>query len=472
MGEEVPTKIVVTPSTFTINPTETRQLTVTPAIYSYTWSSSNTAVATVSSTGLVRGMSGGTATISVKYRNKQGRATVTVQGSSPPPPDPPPSINGRGPNVNITCPLGAVSIPAGSSIQNAINANPTGTVFCLGTGMHSISAAILPKSGNQFYGQYGAILDGAGWAFTGDLQTGAFKAHNSSIIDVIIKNLVIQHMPMRAIHAFNGPDNWLVEYCNLNYNRQGFRIAANSQVKHCNIFYNKGDDTNPDTNYHGGAYQSYQSVNCLVDDNEMAFNGPTQKFFESTDITFTNNYIHDSDHAIWHDGCDGGVCRGNTISNCRVGLEFEISRSGILDSNIIQNCSQAAVFISCSYTVDTYGNNITNCLHGIQYFLDCSRINEPGHLFLPDLHDCSSHDNVITMNSSGTLASALSLLGSTCNPTQIALYTGGSKNLTFQSNRYFVPSLSSSIWQWGTANKNWTQWQALGRDTTGSLNLL
>ena len=92
-------------------------------------------------------------------------------------------------------------IAVGSSIQSAVNANPTGTTFGLASGVHSITAAITPKSGQTFVGQFGAILDGSGWA-TSDTTQGAFRAHNQDIDNVTIRNLVIRNMPIDAIHAF------------------------------------------------------------------------------------------------------------------------------------------------------------------------------------------------------------------------------------------------------------------------------
>jgi uncharacterized protein YjdB len=56
-----------------------------------TWSSSNTAIAGVNSTGLVTGVSAGSATITAASSGKSGTSSVTV--TSPPPPPPPPSGN-------------------------------------------------------------------------------------------------------------------------------------------------------------------------------------------------------------------------------------------------------------------------------------------------------------------------------------------------------------------------------------------
>ncbi|HST06894.1 MAG TPA: Ig-like domain-containing protein, partial [Gemmatimonadaceae bacterium] len=58
------------------------------------WSSSNTAVATVSDSGLVRGIAAGSAGIIAKHRTVSGSASLSVTASdsvTPPPPPPPPS---------------------------------------------------------------------------------------------------------------------------------------------------------------------------------------------------------------------------------------------------------------------------------------------------------------------------------------------------------------------------------------------
>jgi len=67
--------------------------------------------------------------------------------------------------------------------------------------MHAVTGAITPKTGDTFVGEYGAVLDGTRWT-TSDLTQAAFRSHNQDIDDVTIRNLVIQHMPQRGIHAF------------------------------------------------------------------------------------------------------------------------------------------------------------------------------------------------------------------------------------------------------------------------------
>jgi len=78
--------VTVTPSSATIQAGNTVQLTATskPAGATFTWSSSNQSVATVSATGLVTGVAAGTAMVSATASGKSGTSVITV--TAPPPP--------------------------------------------------------------------------------------------------------------------------------------------------------------------------------------------------------------------------------------------------------------------------------------------------------------------------------------------------------------------------------------------------
>lgn len=81
--------VTVSPSSGTIQVGGTLQLTATPKDQNgnalsgrtITWSSSNTSIATVTSSGLVRGVAAGTVTIRATSEGKTGQATITVQSS-------------------------------------------------------------------------------------------------------------------------------------------------------------------------------------------------------------------------------------------------------------------------------------------------------------------------------------------------------------------------------------------------------
>ena len=62
-------------------------------------------------------------------------------------------------------------VPAGSSVQAAIDSNPSGATLCLGTGVHRLARPLAPKAGQRLIGEPGAVLNGAARA-TSFSQTG------------------------------------------------------------------------------------------------------------------------------------------------------------------------------------------------------------------------------------------------------------------------------------------------------------
>lgn len=94
-GGQTPTvnSVTVAPATATLDPNSTQQLTATVSVTpstadkSVTWESSNTSVATVSTTGLVTAVAQGTATITAKSNldnTKSGSCAVTVNAPATP----------------------------------------------------------------------------------------------------------------------------------------------------------------------------------------------------------------------------------------------------------------------------------------------------------------------------------------------------------------------------------------------------
>jgi hypothetical protein len=58
--------------------------------------------------------------------------------------------------------------------------------------------------------------------------------------------------------------------------------------------------------------------------------------------------------------------------------------------------------------------------------------------------------------------------GVDCTAAQKLLYNGGSKNLTFTGNDYYVPTLAG-LWFYWDAYKTFAGWQALGQDAGGAV---
>ncbi len=81
-----PQSLTITPSSATLAPGETVQLTASNP--KATWSSANSAVAVVGASGLVTGLAGGEAAIKAQYKGEKGSATVTVTAAIEPPAEP------------------------------------------------------------------------------------------------------------------------------------------------------------------------------------------------------------------------------------------------------------------------------------------------------------------------------------------------------------------------------------------------
>ena len=127
--------ISVSPSSATVAIGATVQLTATAtppgSATSFTWASSNSAVATVSATGLVTGVASGSATISASAGGKSGTSAITVPASPPPP----------GAEVFVGAGDIAVCGSSGDEATSDLLVNISGTVFTLGDNAYSNGSA-------------------------------------------------------------------------------------------------------------------------------------------------------------------------------------------------------------------------------------------------------------------------------------------------------------------------------------------
>lgn len=412
--------------------------------------------------------SAGGKTLQVTNPDGQVSNLLTIQVAEAPTPPPPPTAgvcgqsdgtSACGPQASITCPVGAVAVAAGANIQTAVDGNPAGTTFCLGAGTHSRTSAITPKTGDIFYGAFGAILDGTSWS-TADNTQAAFRAHNQDIDNVTIKNLVIRNMPQKGVHAFRDfSSGWIIDHCEIYNNIDGVSLGPGFTVQYSYLHNNSSG--NYVFNFAYG-----QGPGGLVQNNEISAGGTEQKSIDAYSIIFRNNYVHNNTGAgIWVDGdAPNSVIEGNTVDdNGAQGIMWEQARLGVIRNNIIRRSGDQAIFVSTSKQTEIYGNTVENNFRGIVLFITCTAVNsQPWN---PDLANVNVHDNTIWVPSGG-LANFLSY--SSCTPTQLAAYTNGSKFLFFQNNQYTVPSLTGQYWLWGDTLKTWAQWQALPQDASGT----
>lgn len=120
--------VTVSPPSATIQAGNTVQLAATskPAGATFTWASSNQAVATVSQTGLVTGVAPGTAMVSATASGKSGSSVITV--TAPPPPG---SVIMIGAGDISDC-----NNNNDEATAKILDANTTGTVFLLGDNVY------------------------------------------------------------------------------------------------------------------------------------------------------------------------------------------------------------------------------------------------------------------------------------------------------------------------------------------------
>jgi parallel beta-helix repeat protein len=541
--------LALAPTSVSLSKGSSQQMTATlngvPANTTVKWASSNTGIATVSSSGLVIGVGGGRTVITAQYKSSKAQVTVTVVDrtltitcpsdavalsadgnpvavtfSSPTTSggvapvtvttslpsggdyavgetivnasavsadgqvaqctfkvivqyNPTEDVTDIGPSASITCPAGAVAIPAsaGTAIQTAINNNVAGTKFCLGVGTHLPSASIVPKTGNWFVGQYGAILSGASQAATTDTTQGLFRCHNQDIDNVVIKNLVITRAPSKGVHAYRDScDSWTVESNEISYNRTGVQVGHSATVQHNYIHHNVGDLTSANAALRGGGYLTYRAHDLLFFHNEIAFNGPEQKVCVSNNAIFRENYVHHNQDGIWFDCFNyNALIEDNIVEdNTRDGIFYEISGLAIIRNNTVRRSGGNGVFVSTSRDVEVSGNTLVDNFRGINYYVNCGSVGqtttETG--VVADLLNVNSHDNTVSFGAtakSGTFASIINP-SSACTTDQRTPYFNGTKQLVFEANDYDVPNTGAAVFHSNFSSKTWAQWQALGHD--------
>jgi uncharacterized protein YjdB len=156
--------VSVQPSSATVDAGRTLQLTATARpkkFTSFTWTSSNPSVATVSSTGLVTGVAAGTATITAAVGGTSGAATITVKAASAPVASvtvtPSPASVQAGATVQLTAtpkdangtPLTGRSVTWSTSAAAVATVSNSGLVTGVAAGSATITATSEGKSGTS-----------------------------------------------------------------------------------------------------------------------------------------------------------------------------------------------------------------------------------------------------------------------------------------------------------------------------------
>lgn len=258
-----------------------------------------------------------------------------------------------------SAPGGAVTVtPGGTGLDALTTSNAAGTTFYLLAGTHilgtpgspSVFDQVIPKAGNTYIGAPGAILSGQNvnkYAFT---QTAA---------NVTIKYLEVVNfasdLEQFVINHDTG-DNWTIQYCNIHNNSAAaVGLGSGSVLQYCWIHHNQQYAFSafnfPVTD---AATCSVQTV--LIDHCELGYNGtvadeynadgtPTGngrngggKFWDTQDMTITNNWVHHNLVGIWADTNNVRLrLEDNLIEyNLGEGFFYEISYNFLVKHNIFR----------------------------------------------------------------------------------------------------------------------------------------
>jgi hypothetical protein len=196
------------------------------------------------------------------------------------------------------------------------------------------------------------------------------------------------------------------------------------------------------------------------------------KFWASDSVTIRNNYVHDNiGPGLWCDNFntnivyEGNICLNDTKGP---GLFQEISGSAIMRCNILRGNSDprqwmwdGQLLIAASNHVEVYWNTIEVPNDGQSDAVSLIQQNRTDGGVFHSLRDNYIHDNDVTFKGSS------GLMGGVADYDATNVFNNN--NNVFMKNHYHVPVSSQAHWSWN-GTKNFSQWQALGFDTNGTID--
>jgi parallel beta-helix repeat protein len=405
--------------------------------------------------------------LSQKWDNAAS-STPTTSDPVPPPTSPLPS---------------GIAISPGQSIQSFVNANPIGTTFILKAGTH-IQQSVVPKSGDRFFGEPGAVLDGQGVAQYAFSKGNAPYPSNVTISGLKITNYVpsTQHGAVEAggFGTAEGTTGWVIDRNEISYNGEyGIKIGNSSQITNNNVHHNKR------LNIAGSGN------NTLIASNEIAFGHYLNTFntnfeaggtkFSYTDgLILRNNYVHDNTGVGFHmdENNINTIIDGNRIDhNGSEGIAIEISYKTTILNNTITNNGwfdprnrytylwNAGIGVHSSPNVEVYGNKVSGNYAGV-VAIDQDRSTDVAKYGAHVTSNLYVHNNTITQNTLPRTAGALSVGAGAATDIvgNTAMFT--SRNNRFAANTYYLGTNPYPFaWQFGARTE--AQWKAYGEDTGG-----
>jgi parallel beta-helix repeat protein len=359
-----------------------------------------------------------------------------------------------------------VTISPGQNIQAIVNKYPTGTQFLLKAGVYA-NQRVVPKSGNVFIGQDGAILDGKNaTAYAFDRGTKPYP-NNVRIQNLIIQNYASpdQHGAIMAGSSkTQSTTGWVVQDCEVRYNKHaGIKLANKMKLLNNHIHHN------------GQIGISGSGDSVLVEGNEIAFNNYRKtfdfgrvlggaKFVKTRWLVVRGNYVHDNQgNGLWGDIDNiNALYEGNRVeNNSGAGIMHEISYDAVIRNNTAKGngydrgwVTGAGILISASANVEVYGNTVLDNKQGI-VGIQQNRIKN-GVNYSSNLKNLYVHHNTVRVKVGGVTG-----IGS------VSTLTFTSRNNRFVANSYDLGS-DPKVWTWMSSKRTKSEWQGYGNDVKGS----
>ncbi len=395
----------------------------------------------------------------------------------PPPPTttPPPT----------TLPPG-IAIAPGQSIQALVNANPIGTTFIIKAGTH-IRQSVIPKSGDRFIGEPGAVLDGQGVAPYAFAKGAPPYPSNVTIQSLKITGYAppVQSGTIDAggYSPSEGTTGWVIDNNEVSYNGEyGIRIGNSTQITNNKVHHNKR------LNLAGSGNGTTIASNEIAFGNHLsAFNSNFEaggtKFALTDGLALRNNYVHDNVGVGIHmdENNINTIIESNRIDrNGSEGIAIEISYKTTIFNNTVTNNGwadprnrytfiwNAGIGIHASPNVEVYGNTVSGNYAGV-VAIDQNRSTDFAKYGPHVTSNLYVHNNIITQTNLPRNVNELSVAAGAASDIagNTAMFTG--RNNRFTGNTYY---LARNPWPfaWMFSPRTEAQWKAYGQDLTGVFN--
>jgi nitrous oxidase accessory protein NosD len=375
-----------------------------------------------------------------------------------------------------------VTVYPGDNIQRKVDSAPPDTRFLIKAGIH-LGQSVLPKSGDTFVGEPGAILDGENvvrYAFDGVTRGPPFPS-NVTIRGLLIRryNGPLQSAAILAGHMWDPAavtTGWIIEDNELTENAAGgIRIGSHTQVLRNTVHHN------------GQIGISGVGDSTLVADNEIAYNNTANvdpaweaggaKFVLTNYLVVRGNFVHHNNGiGLWSDiSSYHTLYENNRIEdNAFAGIFVELTYRAIIRKNVVtrNGFSQpepawvlgAGIMLANSSDVEIYDNTVVDNRQGITGYHQVRGVT-PYEASLPKPHGLWNtrnnyiHDNDITMRVGMTgMAQDVDL-----SADMFELW-----NNRFANNRYLLPTSNALPFAWRNTPMTAAQWVSAGQDAFGT----